>query len=250
MTINNSSPKAVVITPTIGTLNLVEAIESVQNQHFEDLIHLIVIDGEEHKENTYEILKGLDLTKCKIVVLPFNTGQNGFNGHRIYAAFSYLINSEYVFYLDEDNWYDTNHVSSLIELIETENLDWAYSLRKICGHDSEFITTDDCDSLGKWPPFYHPTKLPHSMYPNLVDTSCYAIKRKTLLDVGHTWNHPLGADRIFFKHLSTSYPNFSSSSQYTLNYRLHENRYPAGSDYIKTNALMLEKYDNELPWLV
>lgn len=133
-----------------------------------------------------------------VSLVPFNTcnGIAGykFNGHRIYAACSYLINARYVFFLDEDNWYDPNHVSSLVELIEGDNLDWAYSLRKIHDHNGVFIVNDDCENLGPW--------LPFSGYHNLVDTNCYAVKREVLAKVAHAWYHPLGADRFFLRGLA------------------------------------------------
>lgn len=40
------SSKVTVITPTTGNKSLKQAVESIQNQDFEDLRHLIVIDGQ------------------------------------------------------------------------------------------------------------------------------------------------------------------------------------------------------------
>ncbi|WP_304066861.1 glycosyltransferase family A protein [Pedobacter glucosidilyticus] len=241
-------PKAVIITPTIGTKKLKMAVESVINQTFEDLIHLIIIDGEQFKEEAYSILQNFNSSKHKIIVLPYNTGQNGFNGHRIYAACSYLVDSPYVFFLDEDNWYDPNHVESLIDIIESENLDWAYSLRKIFSKEAKFITNDNCESLGRWPSYWYKQSLPpYSTYPNVVDTSCYALKSDILKKIGHAWNYPLGADRIFFSAISSLYPYFTSSSLYTLNYRLKK-RSPNG--ILLGNKAVEKFYKGEYPWLI
>jgi hypothetical protein len=241
---HNISPEAIVITPTIGTPQLIEAMQSVEGQDFKNIMHFIVIDGEEYQADAERILERFDKTRHKKIVLPFNTG-NGierlkFNGHRIYAACSYLVNSKYVFFLDEDNWYDHDHVSSLIALIEHEQLDWAYSLRKIYNEAGEFITNDDCENLGQWPPF--------SGVDNVVDTNCYAFKREVLATVGHAWYHPLGADRFFYKRISARYKNFSTSSRYTVNYRLHDQRPPHADFFLSGNEYMLKKYGGNLPW--
>ncbi len=244
-------PKAIIITPTIGTHYLEKAINSVQEQIFEDILHLIVIDGESYKDKVYEITEKFPPERLKVLLLPFNTGANGYNGHKIYATIPFVINCSYVFFLDEDNWYDSNHVSSLIELIEQDNLDWAYSLRKICKSNAEFITNDDCESLGRWPPWLLPEHPPHSDYPNLVDTNCYAIKRDVLVKVAHYWNHPLGADRIFLRNTSNHFPFFTSSSLYTVNYRLNETKSIAHHyvDYFKLgNRFMFEQYGENPPW--
>jgi hypothetical protein len=54
----------------------------------------------------------------KILTLPWNIGANKWNGHRIFAAFGFLINEDYVLFLDDDNWFEEDHVSSLINCIE------------------------------------------------------------------------------------------------------------------------------------
>ena len=240
----NGRALAIVITPSIGSPELKEAVASVENQNFEDVIHFIVVDGEKYAANVSKILQQFDSTKHKQIVLPSNTaygiGGARFNGHRIYAAFSYLVNSQYVFFLDEDNWYDANHVGSLIGMIEEECLDWAYSLRKIYTHDGKYVANDDCENLGRWPPF--------SGRHNLVDTSCYAFKREVLAAVGHKWFHPLGADRAFFRFISSCFPNFKTSSRYSVNYRLHDNRPPAPGFFLSGNKYMRARYGDRLPW--
>ncbi len=236
---NLSNPKAVVITPATGSKELVNAIDSIDRQTYKDLLHLIVVDGDCYLEDTLKILRETKASSYKLVSLPFNTGNNGFNGHRIYASIPYILNCKYVFLLDEDNWYDDNHIESLINLIEENDLDWAYSFRKIYSHDKKFITDDNCESLGDYPSY--------SARINLVDTSCYAIKAEVLKRICHIWYHPLGADRIFFDALSTHFKKYAASKLYTLNYRLHSNRPPLDNFFYQGNQAMLVKY-NGYPW--
>jgi len=233
--------KAIVVTPTTGSACLKDALESVSNQGYKNLDHLVVIDGAGFEEDSKCILNQFKSEHIKIMTLPFNTGSHGFNGHRIYAAASYLINSDYVFFLDQDNWYDENHVGSLVDLMETENLDWAYSLRKIYKESTEFVVNDNCESLGSYPSY--------SRRPNLVDTNCYALRRRILTQVAQAWYHPLQADRHFFQQISSKFPNFKTTSQYSVNYRLTANRPPTPEFFLQGNQFMLKKYNGNLPWL-
>ena len=118
-----------VITPTIGSPKLKDAMQSVRNQTYK-CNHLVVIDGPEYFDN---VMKNAIEGNVQFTSAPENTGKTGgnFYGHRIYAAYPHLLNSEYILFLDEDNWYEPNHVQSLIETIESKNLDFSYSLRKI-----------------------------------------------------------------------------------------------------------------------
>lgn len=150
-----------VITPTIGSPKLLDAMRSVEKQTY-NCKHLIVIDGPEYSQKAMELisnsgLKGNHTVYCS----PENTGKTGgdFYGHRIYAAFPHLINSDYILFLDEDNWYEPNHVETLIQTIEEKQLDFAYSLRQIYSPDRRFLCNDNCESLGKWEIFLSVARL-------------------------------------------------------------------------------------------
>ena len=129
--------KALVITPTTGASVLKDAIQSVQFQNYENLEHLVVIDGEKFTKNANAILN--QFKKIKVATVPYNTGGEGFYGHRIMAAFSHLVPHDYILFLDQDNWFEYNHVKSLIEEIESFNFEWAYSLRNIYDENKNFI---------------------------------------------------------------------------------------------------------------
>ena len=118
-----------VITPTIGSPKLKDAIDSVSNQTYK-CKHLIVCDGTEYFDQVYKLSVGGDIQFC---VTPENTGKTGgnFYGHRIYAAYPHLVNSDYILFLDEDNWYEPNHVETLIETIESKNQKDVYKPIKV-----------------------------------------------------------------------------------------------------------------------
>lgn len=247
-------PKSVtVITPTIGSSKLADAMKSVQEQTYEHITHLVVLDGYKFMDKLTENVDASLVSKptVNMTIAPENTGANGFYGHRIYAAYPHLINSDYIFFLDEDNWYEPNHVQSLVDKIEEKNYDWAYSLRKIASKEGEFIIDDCCESLGKWPIFWSTEQNRQPEY--LIDTSAYAFKREFLIQVCQNWHFGWGGDRRFYKILTENYKhtNFETTGLHTLNYRLDdalEKKY-GNLDFFKNGNEILKKYYfGEYPW--
>lgn len=227
-----------IITPTIGTKHLRKCVESVSNQTYKNFTHYLFIDG-----STYSSKIDKDITsnkKIRKVLLEENTGSDGWLGHRIYAAASFLVSGDIICYLDEDNWMEPNHLESLVELIEKGN-DWAFSLRKIFTQDGVFVCEDNCESLGKWP-VYTNEKVFH------IDTSCFALKMDVALKIGHTWYKKWDADRQFFTNLKHYFSNFDCTGDYTLSYRLGGNQNSVKKEFFeKGNAIHKRKYDN-FPW--
>jgi len=101
------SKRVTVITPTTGSHYLKENRASVAAQTYDNVEHLIVIDGEKFAGKV-PATKGLNTT---IMQLPHNTGHSQYNGHRIYGAVPYLVDSDYVMFLDEDNYIDPAHIN-------------------------------------------------------------------------------------------------------------------------------------------
>jgi len=229
-------PKTVtVITPTIGSPKLEDAIDSVLDQTYENVKHLVVIDGHKYKNKVYRYFS--DRTKFSIA--PENTGANGFYGHRIYAAYPHLINSDYIFFLDEDNWYKPNHVESLVATLEQGN-DFAYSLREIYDVDRNYVCDDNCESLGKWPIF-------HSDNEFLIDTSSFAFKRECLISACHLWHFGWGGDRRFYNMVKQR-PH-DTNGEHTMCYRLDGNEGSVKPQFFhEGNDIQHMKYKGKFPW--
>jgi glycosyltransferase involved in cell wall biosynthesis len=240
-----------VITPTVGSPKLADAIRSVQEQTYSNIKHLIVVDGVEYWKNVMDRLPVTldyeDKSSDSIVVttIPFNTGANGFNGQRIYASIPHLVNSDYVFFLDEDNWYQPDHVATLVETIEKNNLDWAHSLRKIYTPDKQYITDDNCESLGRWPIYFT-----HNDPQYLVDTSSYAFTSKFIQKTCHLWHSGAwGEDRRYF-YAIVNQSKWGTNGKHTLCYRVDNNpKSVSGDFFIEGNKKQLEHYKDNLPWL-
>ena len=233
----------VVITPTIGHSALSKAMESVSNQTYKNLTHLIVIDGREYFEKA---LKSIPLhDNVVITTAPFNTGGNGYYGHRIYAAYSHLVNHDYVAFLDEDNWFDPNHIETLVNTLETKDYDWVHSLRKVYV-ENDYLADDCCESIGKYPIWFSQPDNPQ----HLVDTSSYLFKRDFLTKVAHNIHYGWGGDRVLLNsimHMS----NFETSGLHTLNYKLPDMNKAYGGDFMffgKGNAAIKQQYGGKYPW--
>lgn len=232
--------KVAVVTPTIGSEYLWKCIESVQGQSYDDLTHHIFIDGKEHKNKVEDVIFYFSGEKpFRTIQLEENVGK-GWYGHRVYAASSFLVNADVICYLDEDNWIDTDHIKSLLEVINNGN-DWAYSLRKIVDKSGNFICNDDCESLGMWPVYFN-NDIFH------IDTSCYAIRRDIATQIGHAWYTKWGADRVFFHNLKSYFPKYNCNFKYTLNYRLEGNEGSVTSEFfLDGNKINRNRY-KPLPW--
>jgi len=247
--VRNIMKPALVITSTIGAPELARAYESVFKQDYTEIYYLVVIDGPEYQEKAESVLNnipGIKNNKCFYkCVLPFNTGRNGYYGHRIIAGFAHLTDFEYICLLDQDNWYEPNHVSSLIEIIEKNNCDWSYSLRKIYDENNNFVCNDDCASLGHWSVYGNGTDF-------LIDTSCYCYTNKFYRIYGTIWDYGWGADGRFCTTVQKTFKqeNFECTGLYTLNYQLHESSDFNFPEYFKNgNKLMEMTYGkNNLPW--
>lgn len=234
-----------VITPTTGSIELVDAIHSVRDQTI-PVDHLVVCDGNKFKEETKHIVNKIcEGSGAEACYLPYNTGGGGFYGHRIMAGFSHLVNHDYVLFLDQDNWFEPNHVETMVKEIERFNLDWCYSLRKIFDKNKNFICDDNCESLGRWPTWVNENAF-------LIDSSSYCFKTSFLKQVGYVWDHGWGADRRFYTILKDlfKHQNYTCTGNHTLCYRLGGNEGSVTAEFFfEGNEKTKQKYDGKYPWL-
>lgn len=232
--------KATVIIPTTGAFEVRDAIDSVLDQTIETQVYLIC-DGRENQGKVKVIADEYAGNGfVKVCYLPINVGANGFYGHRVYAAFTHLIDTQYVLYLDQDNAFKPNHVEECINVIEKYGIDWCYSLRSIIDKDGEFVCNDDCESLGRWQTYHG-----H----NHVDTNCYCIKTDVAIKLASAWHGGWGQDRVFLHTIAEHFPRFECTRKYTVNYRVNGNPGSVTPEFFANgNRVMNEKYNGEFPW--
>lgn len=226
--------RAMVITPTTGKDTLEMTLESVKNQTI-PTEHLIVIDGHDAWRKIQNTSYNF---RAKWMLLSENVGGNGWYGHRVYAAMPLMVNADFILFLDEDNWFEPNHVETMINKIKSKDLMWSYSLRRICDEEGNYICDDDCESLGRTPTFYD-----HTL--NFVDTNCYCFKREYLVHVAHHFYGQWGQDRPFYKAASTQLPAFGCTGLATVNYRAPARLHDM---FKEGNEKMKQAYKEPLPW--
>lgn len=238
------SKKVTIITPTTGSHYLKKNLESVTAQTYDNVEHLVVIDGPEFAS---KVSSNRTISNATYMQLPHNTGHSQYNGHRIYGAVPYLVDSDYVMFLDEDNYIDPAHVETLVKVCETN--DWAFSLRKIIDKDSKYVCLDDCENLGKWPTCLSDQEL-------FVDVGAYFLPTSIAVQISPLWyrraRHPDDqpeVDRIIIQTLLSFGWSYDTNGEYTLNYRVGNREDSVKADFfIWGNGVMEKKFKDGYPW--
>ena len=200
-----------VVTSTLGRGTIRQAIESVRAQTYEGKVrHYVFAHGAPHHAKVEAILDD-DYPTVEAVYLPNANGGNGYAMAPVFAAAPYLVDEDVIFYLDDDNWYEPDHIESLVSMIEENSLAWAYSLRKIVDADGTFICDDNCESLGM-----HFNATNHY----LVDNSCYAVRTAIARQHSHAWFVPVVSDRNFQRVLMQARLTAGTTGKHSVNYRL------------------------------
>ena len=233
-------PLVTIVTATTCTPYLRQNINSVAAQTYENIQHLVVIDGKHHADKLdYDI-------DADVITLPYATGTEQYNGHRIYGAATYLAKGDYIIYLDEDNWLEPNHVESLVSLNVKDDA-FGCSLRKITDMEGNYICNDDCESLGNW----------ESVIKDyFVDVNCFFLHKRMALQLSPIWyrraRHPEDqpeVDRALTFVLRQNKIQCLVTGEYTVNYRAGNRADSVQAQFfLQGNKMMYEKYGGEFPW--
>ena len=203
-----------VVIPTTLRPTIVDAIASVFAQDFPGRIQLLVgIDAPTADAKLIEQECRRVPRHCAVQVLypGYSTSRRhgglhpAWDGGVLRTLLSYLANSRYVAYLDDDNWYAPHHLASLHDTIQGH--DWAYSLRWFVHPSSRRpICEDRWESIG---PVDHGTPVDPKGW---VDPNCLAVDKLACEAVLRWWSIPLrntawamDADRNVFEILRTEF---------------------------------------------
>jgi len=245
--------KVSIITPTTGSNHLRTAIESVRAQTahaYSDIQHLIVVDGEDRRPAADRILTEMSFNKPgeDVIYLPYATGIDRYNGHRIYGAATFLAKGDYFIFLDDDNELEPHHVNSLVTLVTENKLSWAFSMRKIIDQSGAVVCLDDCESLGMWPSI-----LGSSDY--FVDVNCYFIAREIAVQLAPVWYRKfrepgvMEVDRAMAGILRSNNLRHDSTRDYTVRYRAANTGISVQAEFFQRgNEAMLQRHGGKLPW--
>jgi len=203
-----------VVMPSILRPSIVDAIDSVFAQNFSGRIQLLIgVDAPTGDLSPIEqICRKIPPQHAVQVFYPgYSTSRRHGGVHPEWAGgalrtiTSYLANSRYVAYLDDDNWYANDHLRSLYETLQGH--DWAYSLRWYVHPASRRpICEDRWESIG---PVARGTAVDPAGW---VDPNCLAIDKLACEAVLRWWSIPqrnsplaMDSDRRVFDILRTEF---------------------------------------------
>jgi glycosyltransferase involved in cell wall biosynthesis len=231
-----------VITSSIGRPELRQCIESVRAQTY-PVRHAVYVNGPAFHEPARAVL--MDYPEIQAVYLPEDTGNYNGSGPGcagVFAAAPFLTRSDWVFFLNDDDFYDPDHVESVMAFAKSNDLKWAYSLRRFVGKDGAPVCDDNWCSLGYWP-IYGTNEY-------VVDNSCYAMQRCLAERYALAWTvSPLIGDRCMLMALKESGARSGCTGRSTVNYRIGTGSAPDEPEkYHQAAARMRAEFPNGFPW--
>lgn len=217
-----------VITSTIGREQLIRAIESVKAQTY-PCKHYVFVDGEQFSESAKKILD--QYPDVIATYLPMNTGANGWTNSSINAIAPFLTKEDVICYLDDDNWYEPNHVESCLNRLNETGADYVFAMRNLYTPNNEFICEDLSESLGlfenkiNYPITITLTyneqefELQHTINKKQhIDTNCYFIPRNIATSLASHWYTGLHNDTNVFAAITAMNLTGESNQQFSVNY--------------------------------
>lgn len=197
-----------VVVPTTLRATLRRAVGSVFAQDFGGRVQVVIgIDAAEGPREPLEALIRECPDSMAVTVLDPGYSTSRFRGglYPVWAGgalrtvLSYLANADRVAYLDDDNWWAPDHLSSLAAAMA--GFDWAFSLRwYVDPATAEPMAVDRWESTGPGRGLYAATT------GGFVDTNCLMLDKRRCHWVLPAWSVPAnaagaGPDRTVFKAL-------------------------------------------------
>lgn len=245
---------AAVIIPTTGRTTLRRAVRSVMEQTFAGVVAVVVVDGPQYGPDVLRALDGMIPNgRIQLMPLPQNTGFGGYQGHRIYGAVPQLANQDWIFYLDDDNWYEPEHVTECVGACVENGLAWCAAMRRIVDADGREVCVDRCESLGIVPTWYNET-----VYH--VDTNCFCLSREVAIQLSQHWHRPhapskadpanyVPPDTAICMMLRQDAPRYALIAKPTVNYRIGSRPITPNREFFeKGNAATLRRHGGHVPW--
>ena len=194
-----------VIIPTILRDGLLRAVRSIYAQDFDGTVQILVgVDGSHEPHKNLEILQAecpADMALCILDPGYSTTRRKGGlysanDGGSLRTVLSYLAHSEFVAYLDDDNWFAPDHLSSLRLAIQGH--DWAFSHRWFVDPVTlQPVCIDEWESVGPGRGFYR------EKVNGFADPNTLMINKLKCHEVLPKWStapfeNGTGADRLVY----------------------------------------------------
>jgi len=225
MSVTNQTPFDIaVIIATVARPTLAQAIRSVYTQRFAGRVQIMVgIDRWEGDRAQFEALA----TECPshIAVTQVDLGYSTSHRHgglypssyggSLKTILSYAANSRHVAYLDDDNWYEPDHLATLLKAVH--GMAWAFALRNFIEAGSgDLLCADTWESVGPDRGVFAKAQ------GGFVDTNCFVIDTQKCADVFPEWamtrfTGGTGGDRQVLARLRGR--PWGETGEHTVNYR-------------------------------
>ena len=203
-----------VVIPTVLRATLTAAIESVYRQEGNLRIQILLgVDTPESAIDDFRDLFEAHPKNCAVQVLY--PGYSTFvrhgglhparDGGVLRSVLTYLANSRFVSYLDDDNWYGATHLAGILGSID--GADWTFSQRWFVDASSrQSLCVDLWESVGPDAGVFK------KKFGGFVDPNCLMIDKIACEPAIRWWSIPLrgdakamSADRHVFNVLSKNY---------------------------------------------
>ena len=213
---------AVVVQTTLRE-SLAKSVNSVYGQDVTGQIHLLI--GVDKRLGDRRLLSRLvSEAPANVLVTVFDPGYstsvrhggphtNHFGGS-LRTLLSFAANSRYVAYLDDDDWYSPNHLSSLLAAIQGHQ--WAFSLRTFVNpFNSEPMCIDTIENVG-------PNAGVYASWGGFACPSSLLVDKRACAPLLHLWAEagtPRGdaEDRVFFRALCEHCKGYGATNLATVN---------------------------------
>ncbi len=186
-----------VVMITVLRPTLRRAVQSVFNQNFAGRIHVLI--GVDKAVSSRELLSDIFDScprNCLVTLLNprYSTSvrHGGLyparDGGALRTVLSYMANSRYVAYLDDDNWWHKDHLSSMLTVIR--DVEWAFSLRWYVDPVNHApLCIDRWELVGPDAGFFR------ERFGGFVDPSCLMIDKLLCEKALPWWTTPLPGDK-------------------------------------------------------
>ena len=224
---NSQTPSDVaVVMPTLLRPELAQAIQSIYAQDFKGRIQIAI--GVDLARGELDSLESLfaqrpDNVSVIMLTLPFSTSTRhgglhvSQDGGAIRSILGYTANAPYLAFLDDDNTYLPNHISSLSRIIEGRV--WSSGQRILVDQDTdEHLAVDIWDSVG-------PNNGQWKDIGGHVDVNCIMVDKRRLGSALGLWalGPGVAADKTFFRAVSKG--SYRMLSTPTVLYRIRKTNY-------------------------
>ena len=201
---------ASVVIITVGRDSLLRAVRSVFHQTHSGILQILIgVDAELFQPVVPLIEKLIQESPVNIFITPIHMGYStsvrhggvhtSHFGGSLRTALSFLAASQYVTYLDDDDWYEPNHIESLLKAIDGHP--WAFTLSNYADSNTNAILgVDTIESVGPGRGVFQ------EKFGGFVRPSALMLDKIKLSHLLHLWSiSPFptgdGEDRLIFMQL-------------------------------------------------